>query len=73
MPSKQKCINYMYPASRGFSIAWLLAFTKSGRKQLNQLRDRHCLANDFVNAKSHAVEKPLLAGYVSTYLYNDVT
>ena len=48
------------------NLAWLLAFKKSGRKQLNQLRDRHYHANDFVNAKSHAKEKPQLAGYVST-------
>ena len=63
MPSKQECINN--PANRGFYLALLLAFTKSGRKQLSQLRDRNCQANDFVNAKSHAREKPLLSGYVS--------
>ena len=63
-----------YPASRGFSFAWLLAFKKSFawlvcrvvvalwdvNKPTTRLT-RH--ANDFVNAKNHASEKPLLAGY----------
>ena len=40
-----------YPASRGFSLTWLLAFT----------------ANDFINAKGLAREKPLLAGYPPVY------
>ena len=57
------------------SFAWLLAFTKSfawlvcrvvglletGRKQTSYATDEH--ANDFLNAKSDAREKPLLAGY----------
>ena len=62
--------------SRGFSLAWLLAFTKSfawlvcrvvGFSQgVNEPTKRETThANDFVNAKSHAREKPLLAGYLS--------
>ena len=43
-----------YPASRGFSLTWLLAFTKSFARLVSR-------ANDFVNAKSVAGEKPLLA------------
>ena len=64
---------FHYPASRGFSLVWLLAFTKSfaclvcrevgfsrGVNKPTTRETRH--ANDFVNAKSHAREKPLLAG-----------
>ena len=40
-----------YPSSRGFSLTWLLAFT----------------ANDFINAKGLAREKPLLAGHLPVY------
>ena len=72
---------FAYAASRGFSFAWLLAFTKSftslfsrvvglftprGVNQPTTRQTRH--ANDFVNAKSHAKEKPLLAGYHLLYL-----
>ena len=70
--------NVVYPASRGFSLGWLLAFTKSfawlacrvvslfmprekqGGNKLTTRQTSH--ANDFVNAKSRAREKPLLAG-----------
>ena len=46
------------PASRGFSLAWFLALTKSyawlvGRINLTSY------ANDFVNAKSHMQERNL--------------
>ena len=65
---------FAYAASRGFSFAWLLAFTKSftclfsrvvglftprGVSKPTTRQTRH--VNDFVNAKSHAKEKPLLA------------
>ena len=68
----------VYPASRGFSLGWLLAFTKSfawlagrvvslfmprekqGGNKLTTRQTSH--PNDFVNAKSRAREKPLLAG-----------
>ena len=63
-----------YPASRGFSLAWLLALTKSFawlvcrvvvalwdvNKPTTRLTSH---ANDFVNAKSHVREKPLVPGY----------
>ena len=57
------------PASRGFWLAWLLAFSRSGSRGLSFRRRsvnkpttqqiRH--TNDFVNAKSRARGKPLLA------------
>ena len=65
----------VYLASRGFSLACRLAFTKSlvslvcrvvgfcwgvQNKPTTRLTSD---ANDFVNAKKHAREKPLLAGY----------
>ena len=72
---------FAYAASRGFSFAWLLAFTKSFACLFSRVvglftprvvnkpttrQTRH--VNDFVNAKSHAKEKPLLAGYRLLYL-----
>ena len=50
-----------YPASRGFSLARLLAFTKSFAwlvcRVVSVLTTRHTShANDFVNAKNHARE-----------------
>ena len=75
-----KIAGCIYPTSRGFFLAWLLAFTKSfawlacrvvglvtrREKQtrvVNKPTTRQTShANDFVNAKSHAREKPLLAG-----------
>ena len=69
----------MYPTSHGvFSLAWLLTFTKSfasffsrivglfytGQPLSNKPTARPISdANDFVNAKSHAREKPLLVGF----------
>ena len=69
----------MYPTSHGvFSLAWLLKFTKSfasffsrivglfytGQPLSNKPTARPISdANDFVNAKSHAREKPLLVGF----------
>ena len=63
-----------YSASRGFSLSWLLALTESfawlvcrivdfsrGVNKLTRRQKNH--ANDSVNAKSHAPEKPLLAGF----------
>ena len=56
------------PASRGFFLAWLLAFTKSFawlvcRNVNKPTTQQTSNANDFVNAKSHAREtEPLLAG-----------
>ena len=47
-----------YHASRGFSLAWLLALTKSFAWLVVTN-----YANDLVNAKSHAREETLLAGY----------
>ena len=68
------CQLFAYPASRGFSFAWLLAFKKSfallvcrvvglftGVNKAITRQTSH--ANDFVNAKSHAREKPLFARY----------
>ena len=70
---------FHYPPSRGFSLAWLLAFTKSfawlvvlrcgfvyARWNKPTTRQRG-FANDFVNAKSNAREKPLLARYCCTW------
>ena len=72
-----------YPASRRFSLAWLLAFTKSfvwlvcgvhdsvyvpprnGKRGVltKSMAQQTSHANNFVNAKSSAREKLLLAGY----------
>ena len=52
---KQDC----YPASRGFSLAWLLAFTKSNKPTAKLT----CDGNDFPNAKNHARAKRTLGGY----------
>ena len=60
-----------YAASRRFSLAWLLAFTKSFvwlvcgvvglfTPREKSLKQSH--ANDFVNANSHVRKKPSLAG-----------
>ena len=61
------------PASSCFSLAWLLAFTKSFAwlvcrvvEKLTTRQTSH--ANDFVNAKSHAKKKPLLAGKSDRHL-----
>ena len=48
-----------YPVSGDFFLAWLLAFTKLFAWLAGT---DNPLANDFVNAKSHAREKPLLQG-----------
>ena len=53
-----------YPASRVFSLAWLLAFTRLGLS----VEELVSHANDFVNAKTHARENPLLAGYYYNFL-----
>ena len=68
----------MYPTSRVFSLALLLKFTKSfaspvirivglfytGQPLSNKPTARPISdSNDFVNAKSHAREKPLLVGF----------
>ena len=57
-----------YPASRVYSVAWLsLAFTKSFaslvRRTYKPATRLTSDSNDFLNAKSHAREKTLLAGY----------
>ena len=54
VPSDPFCPNVAlwYPASRGSSLAWLLTLTFT--KSISSL--------DFVNVKSHARDKPLLAG-----------
>ena len=73
--SERPCSNWLfYPTSRGFSVSWLLGFTKSfaslfcrvaglftplEKRDVNKLTMRH----DFVNPKSHATEKPLLVRY----------
>ena len=73
LESLVNCI-IIYPASRGFSLAWLLEFTKSfagllyrvvgcfswGIKKLTKRQTSH--ANNFQNAKSQERAKPLLAG-----------
>ena len=78
--SERPCSKWLfYPTSRGFSVAWLLGFTKSFAwlvcrvvdlftprekrdvSKPNMRQTSH--ANDFVNPKSHATEKSLLAGY----------
>ena len=46
---------YDWSRSRGLSVAWLVCLRPT------TLQTSH--ENDFVNAKSHAREKPLLAGY----------
>ena len=78
--SEHPCSNWLfYPTSRGFSVSWLLGFTKSfawlvcrvvglftprEKRDVNKPNMRQTShANDFVNPKSHATEKPLLAGY----------
>ena len=62
-----------YPASRGFSLACFLAFTKSLASLVSRVVGLVCTpqqkpttrqtsdTNDFINAKRHAKEKPLLA------------
>ena len=70
-------LSYSYPATRGFSFAWLLAFTKLRSYEVvrvaclsrswfvyAQLRDSRHANDDFVNAKSPATEKPVLAEYL---------
>lgn len=54
VPSGPCCPNFVlwYPASRGSSVAWLLTLTFT--TSISSL--------DFVNVKSHARDKPLLAG-----------
>ena len=54
VPSGPCCPNFVlwYPASRGSSLAWLLTLTFT--TSISSL--------DFVNGKSHARDKPLLAG-----------
>ena len=53
------------PASRGFCLAWLLAFATVGRLH-GSVSARSCFVyahgNDFAIAINHAREKPLLAG-----------
>ena len=59
-------ILFQYPASRGSSLAWLLAFTKSFASLVSrELRRLTSDASDFVNAESHVREKYLLARYFS--------
>ena len=64
---KQRKQARLYSASRGFSLVWLLAFTKTfawyvcrvvGKPRLTSL------ANDFVNARRHARENETSAGRV---------
>ena len=55
----------MYPASRGFSLALLLAFTKSFAllvSRLVGLFKPRVHANDFVKNIGHARKKLLMAG-----------
>ena len=78
--SERPCSKWLfYPTSRGFSVSWLLGFTKSftwlfclvlglftprEKREVNKPNMRQTShANDFVNPKSHATEKSLLAGY----------
>lgn len=60
----------IYPASRRFSLPWILAFTKSfawlccrgfSRGVNKPTTPQTSYTNDFVNAKSHTREKRLLA------------
>ena len=48
-----------YPTSRGFSLARLFTLTKSFAWLVGTDKPH---ANNFVNAKSHSRERPLLAG-----------
>ena len=61
----QWCL-FHYPASRAFSLAWRLAFTKSLTLLISTMRLTSD-ANDFVNNKHHARDKPLLTGYYTAY------
>ena len=49
---------HLYPPSVRFALAWFLAFGKSFPSHVSFAVGLF----DFVNAKSHAREKPLLAG-----------
>ena len=49
-------VRLFYPANGSF--AWTLAVNKPTRRLTSN-------ANDFVNARSNAREKPMLAGYIN--------
>ena len=60
-------VRLFYPTNRGFFQAWLLVFAKSFAWTLGVNKPTERLtnnANDFVNARSNAREKPMLAGYI---------
>ena len=58
-----------YPASRGFSLVWLLVFMKSFASIVSHVQGVYNKpttqltsdTNNFINTQSHAREKPLLA------------
>ena len=68
---KQRKQARRYSASRGFSLAWLLAFTKSFAWTVSRIVGKPrltSLANDLVNARRHAREnetsaRRVLLGY----------
>ena len=60
-------VRLFYPAISSFFLAWPIFFTKSFAWTLGLNKPTRRLtsnANDFVNARSNAREKPLLAGYI---------
>ena len=60
-------VRLFYPAKRGFFQAWLIFFAKSFAWTLGVHKPTRRLtsnANDFVNARSNARKKPLLAGNI---------
>ena len=60
-------VRLFYPAISSFFLAWLIFFTKSFAWTLGLNKPTRRLtsnANDFVNARSNAREKALLAGYI---------
>ena len=63
----------VYPASRVFSLTWFLRLRSHACRIVGLLTpcettQQRSHANNSVNAKSHAREKPLLAGHVMVEL-----
>ena len=60
------CEQRFFPCMDFKSFAWLVCRVVGFSQGVNKPTTRETThANDFVNAKSHAREKPLLAGYLS--------
>ena len=61
-------VRLFYPAISSFFLAWLIFFTKSFAWTLAVNKPTRRLtsnADDFVNARSNAREKPMVAGYIN--------